>query len=290
MFLKNLFSFLDLAPKVVSPPAPKKFPARITQGIKFTGVTFYYPGQTKPALEGLDLLVPAGKTVAIVGVNGAGKSTLFNLVCRFYDPLEGTIEIDGVDIREYDLKELRRNISVLFQFPARFMEPASVNIAYGDSNAEPDQKSIETAARLAGVHKAIARLQDGYNTLLGRWFINGSELSGGEWQKVALARAYFRQAQIIVLDEPTSVIDSWGVVDWFDRFTDLAANRTGLIITHRFTIAMRADVIHVMDHGKIIESGTHYQLVESNGFYAQSWESQMQIAKQNQFDPSEVIA
>lgn len=282
LYLRNLFAFLDLSPRVTSPSTSKPFPREIQHGINFTNVTFRYPGQNKPALKDLDLFVPAGKKVALVGLNGAGKSTLLNLMCRFYDPEQGSITIDNVDIRDFDLTELRRNISVLFQFPTRFQETSGANIAYGDVETEPDDAKIETAARQTGAHQFISSLPDTYKTLLGRWFSNGTELSGGEWQKIALARAYFRRAQIMVLDEPTSFMDSWGEIEWFDRFAELAEDRTGLIITHRFTIAMRADIIHVVDQGRIIESGSHVDLVESRGFYAESWQAQMRVANEGQ--------
>jgi ATP-binding cassette subfamily B protein len=280
LYLKNLFLFLDLPSKVVSPPSPTPFPQVIKYGIEFKGVTFSYPGEMKTVIRKFDLFVPAGRKAAIVGINGAGKSTLIKLICRFYDPQEGAIEIDNIDIRRFDVGELRRNISVLFQFPMRFQESSAENISFGDIKTAPKLENIEVAAKSAGAHDFISKLPDGYNALLGKWFVNGCELSGGEWQKVALARAYFRQAQIFVLDEPTSFMDSWGEVEWFDRFRNLSKNRTGLIITHRFTIAMRADIIHVMDDGRVIESGTHKFLVDMDGIYAESWKSQMQTAQE----------
>jgi ATP-binding cassette subfamily B protein len=153
---------------------------------------------------------------------------------------------------------------------------ARENISLGDVVNEADIDDIELAAKRAGAHKVIERQAEGYDTLLGKWFVNGAELSGGEWQRVALARAYFRKAQVIILDEPTSFMDSWGEADWFDRFRAMALGRTGIIITHRFTIAMRADIIHVINDGQIVESGTHQELLARDGLYAESWTSQMQ--------------
>ena len=279
LYLESLFDYLDLESKIVSPDEPIAFP-KIERGIRFRNVTFFYPGERRAAISNFNLFIPAGKIIAIVGVNGAGKSTLIKLLSRFYDPTEGAIEIDGIDIRKFDIKEVRRNISVLFQFPMQFHETAADNIALGDTAVEePTEIKIRSAAMRAGAHEFISKLREEYETLLGKWFVKGCELSGGEWQKIALARAYFRQSPLIVLDEPTSFMDSWSEADWFDRFRALVTDRTGLVITHRFTIAMRADVIHVLDSGRLTESGTHRELVESKGFYAESWENQMLAAE-----------
>lgn len=274
LYLESLFRYLDLEPKMVSSSSPVEFPIEIEQGIRFRDVTFHYPGETRPAVANFSLFIPAGKIVAIVGVNGAGKSTLIKLLSRFYDPDSGAIEIDGIDIRQFDLAQLRQNISVLFQFPMQFHETAAENIALGATQDEQSDERIQTAAKYAGAHDFISRLPEKYQTLLGKWFVKGCELSGGEWQRVALARAYYRRSKLIILDEPTSFMDSWAETDWFDRLRELAAGRTGFVITHRFTIAMRADIIHVMDDGKIIESGSHWELVNDAGFYATSWKEQ----------------
>lgn len=282
LYLESLFTYLDLESKVVSPTEPIVFPVKIKNGIHFNNVTFCYPDEERAAVSDFNLLIPKGKIAAIVGVNGAGKSTLIKLLSRFYDPTSGTIEIDGIDLRKFDVQQLRRNISILFQFPMQFHETAADNIALGDTGEEPTSDKIQTAAKQAGAHGFISKLPEKYESLLGKWFIKGCELSGGEWQRIALARAYFRQSQLIVLDEPTSFMDSWSETDWFDRFRSLAQNRTGLIITHRFTIAMRADVIYVLDSGKLVESGTHRELIEAKGFYAESWENQMRAAQENE--------
>jgi ATP-binding cassette subfamily B protein len=224
------------------------------------------------------LCVPAGKTVALVGANGAGKTTLFKLLCRFYDPDSGSIEVDGTDIRNYSLVELRRLITTLFQFPITYNATAGQNIAMGDIDANPTESQIRAAATSARVDETISRLPQGYNTMLGKWFAQGVQLSGGEWQRVAMARAYIRNSPIILLDEPTSSMDSWTEADWFARYRALAGARTGILITHRFTIAMRADAIHVMDGGRIIESGTHHELLARGGVYAESWREQMSAA------------
>lgn len=278
LYLKNLFAFLDIPPRASSSGEAVPFPERIEEGIHFKHVTFRYPGEDRLVLSDFSLFLPAGKIVAIVGVNGAGKSTLMKLACRFYDPEAGSIEIDGTDIRRFDLKELRRRISVLFQFPMRYQETVAENIAIGDCETGPEDARIEKAARLAGIGGFISKLSNGYETYLGKWFPGGSEISGGEWQKVSLARAYYRDAQIFILDEPTSFMDSWAEADWFDRFRELSSGRSAVLITHRFTIAMRADLIYVLAQGRVLEMGTHQELVMGDGLYATSWKAQMKYA------------
>jgi ATP-binding cassette subfamily B protein len=276
LFLRNLFEFLGLDPHVVDPPHPIPAPPVLREGIHFQQVTFRYPGSERTALEDFNLIIPAGQIVAIVGANGAGKSTLIKLLCRLYDPHAGAITLDGIDIRHLSLRDLRRMLTVLFQSPVPYQATAAQNIGLGALATAPSAAEIEAAARSAGAHESISRLPQGYETPLGKWFADGTELSGGEWQRLALARAFLRRAPIIILDEPTSALDSWAEVDWFERFRTLAAGRTALIITHRFTIAKRADMIHVMDAGQIVESGTHADLLARGGLYARSWLAQVQ--------------
>ncbi len=275
LFISDLFEFLGLEPKIVSPPKPLPTPLALKEGIRFEQVTFRYPGSERAVLTDFNLTIPAGKIVAIVGDNGAGKSTLIKLLCRFYDPEAGSIKLDGMNLREFSVEELRSLITVLFQFPIPYYVTAAQNIALGDLSATPSAAEIEAAARGAGVHETIERLPQGYDTMLGKWFPGGTELSGGQWQRLALARSFLRRAQIIILDEPTSAMDPWAEFDWLERFRTLANGRTALVITHRFTLAMRADIIHVMRDGHIVESGSHDQLLAQNGLYAQSWTAQM---------------
>ena len=279
LFLENLFQFLAQTPHLAVPQHPAPLPSPLSDGIRFEQVTFRYPGSAYDALSGFTLTLPAGKTTAIVGHNGAGKSTLIKLLCRFYDPQEGQILFDGSDITRFDPAELRRAITVLFQEPVRYHTSAGENIAMGDLTAVDDHDRIHNAAVAAGAAGPIERLPHGYDTVLGKWF-GGAELSVGEWQRVALARAFLRRSPIIALDEPTSAMDSWAEADWLSRFRELTDGHTAIMITHRFTTAMHADMIHVMENGRITESGTHEQLVASGGHYAESWLIQMREIQQ----------
>jgi len=274
IFLDDLFTFLSLEPNVVDPTEPINVPSGLSQKIEIIDVTFRYPGSDIAALENYNLSIQKGKIVAIVGENGAGKSTLIKLLCRFYDPQHGAITWDGVDIRNMKQADLRQRITVLFQRPLSYFDTVTNNIRYGDLANKPTRAQILSAAEISGVQEFINKLPEGFGTILGKQF-GDSELSIGEWQRVALARAFVRKADFIVLDEPTSAMDSWAEAAWMKRFRKLTKHRTALIITHRFTTAMQADVIHVMANGQIVESGSHAELLKINGRYAQSWRQQM---------------
>ena len=274
LFLQNLFEFLALRPQVLDKIDQAPGTIRLHQGIRFDSIAFSYPGSDRAVFDGLDLYVPAGGIVAIVGANGAGKSTLIKLLCRLYDPDNGSIYLDGQDLRALSLKSLRQSISILFQQPVPYQDSVSENINLGALEANSRPEDISAAARQAGADEFIHKLPHGYDTQLGKWFEGGVDLSVGEWQRIALARAFLRKAPIIVLDEPTSAMDPWSEADWLDRFCELASGRTAIIITHRFTTARVADTIHVMDAGKIIESGDHAALMALNGRYAESWRTQ----------------
>jgi len=277
LFLGNLFAFLDLESRVTDVQHPRALsqPDACSTGmrIRFRDVSFQYPGSARTALRDLDLEIPAGEVAAIVGANGAGKSTLIKLLCRFYDPQQGTIELDDIDVRELARGDLHGLITVLFQEPVHYNASVAENIAL-DAQAATDAR-IEAAARAAGAESLISRLPEGYQTLLGKWFAGGVELSTGEWQRLALARAFMRASRVILLDEPTSAMDSWAEYDWIHRFRALATGRTAIIVTHRFTTAMQADVIYVMDEGRVSEFGSHEELLRRGGSYAQSWRAQM---------------
>ena len=275
LFLGNLFEFLGLESSIKTPVDPIPCPQSVNQGIRFENVTFLYPGSQNAALRDFNLEIPTGQVVAVVGANGAGKSTLVKLLCRLYDPNKGRILLDECDIRQMSLQELRRMITIMFQKPVQYYTSAEKNIALGTIDTSPYSKAIEDAARAAGAHEIITRLPEGYKTLLGKWFVDGTELSGGEWQRIALARAFLRKAPIVILDEPTSFMDSWAESEWLKRFRKLVQGQTAIIITHRFTTAMLADVIHVMDKGQIVESGSHHDLLAQKGRYAESWKNQI---------------
>jgi ATP-binding cassette subfamily B protein len=279
LFLGNLFEFLALKPVIAD--GPYRQPLEVKAGIDFRGVSFSYPDASAKALDDFTMTIPKGKIVAIVGPNGAGKSTLLKLLCRFYDPDDGVIEIDGLDLKEIAVDDLRRMITVLFQEPFHYNASVRENILYGDLNLAASDPELQAAIRAAGAEDIVARLPQQEQTLLGRWFAGGTELSVGEWQRIALARAFLRRAPIIILDEPTSALDPWAEADWLERFRELAVGRTSIIITHRFTTAMHADVIHVMDRGRIVESGSHRRLLEQSGLYAESWSRQMILATDN---------
>lgn len=277
LFIGSLFDFLALDHRVQDPVAPALLPSPLRSGIRFDNVTFRYPGSESAALDGFTAELPAGKMIAVVGENGAGKSTLLKLLCRFYDPEDGRIELDGIDLRRLKLDELRSNISILFQFPVTYHTSARDNIGIADLSLPADQERIVEAARNAGAHHVIEKLPKGYDSMLGKLFTDGTELSGGEWQRVALARAFYRRSGILVLDEPTSFMDSWHEADWLDRFRQLARGRTSIVITHRFQIAKQADLIYVMKHGRLAEAGSHNQLLALGGLYAASWELQNRV-------------
>jgi ATP-binding cassette, subfamily B, bacterial len=276
LFLGNLFAFLSLKPGIICRAGPPWPPVHeVSAGINFKSVSFSYPNASSKALDDFTITIPSGKIVAIVGPNGAGKSTLLKLLCRFYDPDDGEISIDNQDLKDFAVDDLRRLITVLFQQPVHYNTTVRENVLYGDLKLDPSEAEIESAIRAAGAEDVVSRLPEKEHTLLGRWFAGGTELSVGEWQRVALARAFLRRAPIIILDEPTSALDPWAEADWLERFRELARDRTSIIITHRFTTAMHADVIHVMDRGRIIESGSHHRLLEQRGLYAESWSRQM---------------
>ncbi len=287
LFLSNFFEFLALDPQMTDPVDPKPLPSTLMQGIEFQQVSFQYPGSDRHALEDFSLTIPAGTMVAIVGNNGAGKSTLIKLLCRLYDPQHGSITLDGIDLRSFSVPDLRRYITMLLQQPVHYNATAAENIVLsriaGESWGEelPEQlhrlkSEIVLAAEAAGADQPIARLPKQYDTLLGKWFETGTDLSVGEWQRLSLARAFLRPAPLVILDEPTSAMDSWAEADWLKRFRNLVQGRTAIVITHRFTTAMRADLIYVMVNGQVVESGTHDSLVAQEGLYAQSWRVQME--------------
>ncbi|MGH7553251.1 MAG: ABC transporter ATP-binding protein [Longimicrobiales bacterium] len=274
LFLTNFYEFLDLEPKVLAPERPRAFPRPIRRGIVFQRVSFKYPTSGVEVLRGVDLVIAPGEHVALVGPNGSGKTTLVKLLCRLYDPTEGAITIDGIDLRELDPAELRRQISIVFQDYARFNLTARENIAFGDAWSQPSNQRIQAAAQHAGADVVISRLERGYDSVLGHLFLDGVELSIGEWQKVALARAFLRDSAIIVFDEPTSALDARAEYEVFESLHGLSRGRAALMISHRLSTVRMADRICVLDEGRIVEAGAHVELVERGGTYAQLFETQ----------------
>lgn len=269
LYLDTLYRFLGTKPEIVAPPEPRPLPSTVEGHIQFEEVSFTYPGAADPALDGVSFEIRPGETVAVVGRNGAGKSTLFKLLCRLYDPTGGRILLDGVDIREYDPVELRRQISAMFQDYVTYQGTAAENIGLGDLTHLVDRERIETSAKRAGADERIERLPNGYDSPLGRWFDQGVSLSGGEWQKIALARAFLREAPILILDEPTSALDAQAEHDLFSRLRELSEGRTTLYISHRFSTVRQAERILLLEHGKVAEYGTHDELMAAEGGYAE---------------------
>jgi len=274
LFLRSLYEFLDLERKVLEPSAPKALPRPMRTGIVFDHVSFEYPTGTRKVLQDITLTIHPGESVALVGDNGSGKTTLIKLLCRLYDPTGGRITLDGVDLRDFDTAALRRDIGVIFQDYAHYDLTARENIWFGNVEVPADHERIVAAARRSGADDVIVGLKQGYDTILGKGFEQGEELSIGEWQKVALARAFMRDAQIIVLDEPTSALDAKAEYELFEQFRRLAKGRTTILISHRFSTVRMADRIYVLDDGQIVESGTHDELVREGGRYGHLFETQ----------------
>ena len=277
LFLGNFYRFMELAPKIQTPSHPHPIPERITRGIVFEGVSFSYPGARHTALESVDLELVPGQVIALVGENGSGKTTLIKLLCQLYQPGSGRITLDGTDLSQVDPIRWRREISVIFQDYIHYSLTASENIWLGDVERPLDQERIEAAARRTGAEAAILRLPKGYDTSLGRMFEEGKELSVGEWQKVALARAFLRDARIIVLDEPTSALDPLAEAALFEQFRSLIDGRSAILISHRFSTVQMADWIYVLDGGRVVENGSHAQLLQRDGLYARMYRAQARL-------------
>ena len=274
LFLDDLFSFFDIKPGITEPETPRPFPEPLRQGIRFDNVGFRYPGSERWIVRNLSFEVPAGRTLALVGENGAGKTTIVKLLTRLYDPDEGRVLIDGVDLKEIATADLRRHVGVIFQDFLRYSFTAADNIGVGQIDAFTDRARITSAAEQSLAHAVIGRLPEGYDQMLGRTFAKGQDLSGGEWQKLALARAYMREAAIVVLDEPTAALDARAEAEVFSRFKDLAEGTTALIISHRFSTVRMADRIIVLEQGAVLEQGSHEELMAAGGRYAELFELQ----------------
>lgn len=274
LFMANYFEFLDIKPQMrVAAPA-KKLPVSLARGIEFRGVGFRYPDSEEWVLRDIDLSIRPGEKIALVGHNGAGKTTLIKLLSRLYDPTEGVILFDGIDIRDIDPLELRQRIGVIFQDFVRYHLPASENIGFGQIEAADQMDKIISSARKSGAHAMIEDLPEGYQTMLGRWFHGGHELSLGQWQRIALARAFMRDAEILVLDEPTASLDAQTEYEIFRHFQELTEGKMAILISHRFSTVRMADRIVVIEGGRITEIGSHQELLRREGIYAQLFSMQ----------------
>jgi ATP-binding cassette, subfamily B, bacterial len=274
LFLTDLIAFFEMRPAIASKPNALPAPRPITRGFEFRNVSFRYPGSSRLVLDGLNFHLHPGERVALIGENGEGKTTIVKLLTRLYDPLEGQILLDGVDLREYNLEDLYREIGVIFQDFMRYEMTARENIAVGRIEQIDDIPHIHQSARKSMADEVVGKLAHGYEQMLGRRFDGGVDLSGGEWQKVALARAYLRDAQILILDEPTAALDARSEYEVFQRFAELTAGKMALFISHRFSTVRMADRIVVLENGRIAEDGDHEQLTHLGGRYAEMFELQ----------------
>ncbi len=274
LYIDDLFSFFRTEPGIRSPEGALPFPDPVRQGFVFEDVGFRYPGAERWAVRHLSCTLGSGEVVALVGENGAGKTTLVKLLARLYDPVEGRVLLDGRDLREYNLDGLRAAIGVIFQDFVRYNLPAADNIAVGRIEARGDRERIEAAASAALADSVVAKLPDGYDQMIGKRFRNGVDLSGGEWQKMAIARAYMRDAKVLILDEPTAALDARAEYEVFQRFRELSAGRSAVLISHRFSSVRMADRILVLSDGRVEASGTHDDLLAAGGRYAELFELQ----------------
>jgi ATP-binding cassette subfamily B protein len=274
LFLTDLIAFFDMKSTVDANPNGRRTPPTIQRGFEFRNVSFAYPGTERTVLKNFSLTLSPGERIALIGENGQGKTTVVKLITRLYDPTEGQILLDGVDLREYSLEDLHRNIGVIFQDFMRFEMTARENIAVGRVDRPHQQADIESAAHKSLADTVVDKLAGGYDQMLGRRFEGGVELSGGEWQKIALARAYLRDAQLLILDEPTAALDARSELEVFERFAELTEGKMALLISHRFSTVRMADRIVVLEGGRLIEEGNHQQLMARAGVYAGMFEMQ----------------
>jgi ATP-binding cassette subfamily B protein len=274
LFLTDLLAFFQMKPTIQSKPNALSAPRPIRHGFEFRDVCFRYPGSQRTVIDRLNFHLHPGERVALIGENGQGKTTIVKLITRLYDPTEGQILLDGIDLREYNLEDLYREIGVIFQDFMRYEMTARENIAVGKIDDIADIETLRSAAHKSLANEVIAKLPGGYDQMLGRRFDGGVDLSGGEWQKIALARAYLREAQVLILDEPTAALDARSEFEVFQRFAELTTGKMALFISHRFSTVRMADRIVVLENGRIAEEGNHDELTHLGGRYAELFELQ----------------
>lgn len=268
LFLSNFYEFLDIPKLVTEPENPTTLPSCLSRGISINNLSFQYPRGHRKVLNNICLTIEPGKIVALVGENGSGKSTLVKLLCRFYDPTHGQIMMDGEDLRNFSTQDLWKQIGVMFQDFSQYPASARENIWYGACYTPAIQQDIESCAQLSGAEEFIKNLEYGYDTILNKSFENGEELSMGEWQKIALARLFYKKASILILDEPTSFMDAKSEAQFFHILRKYASIRTTILISHKLPVIKIADEIFVLDHGQIVEHGKHEELIKNKGKYA----------------------
>jgi ATP-binding cassette, subfamily B, bacterial len=274
LFLTDLIGFFELQPVVRSGPNAQPAPRPIRHGFEFRNVSFAYPGTERTVLKNFNFSIEPGERIALIGENGQGKTTVVKLITRLYDPTEGQILLDGVDLRDYAIDDLHREMGVIFQDFMRYEMTVRENINIGHVEVPHTQQEVEAAAQKSLAAEVVKKLPGGYEQMLGRRFVSGVDLSGGEWQRIALARAYLRDAQLLVLDEPTAALDAKSELEVFERFAELTAGKMALLISHRFSTVRMADRIVVLAGGRLVEEGTHQQLIALGGRYAEMFEMQ----------------
>ena len=274
LFLSHLYEFLKLEPEIKDPKSPSRIPEQIKEGVEFKNVDFFYQNCEKNVINCVNFYINPGEVVALVGENGSGKSTIVKLFSRLYDPQKGEILLDGQNIKKFKINDYRKKISVVFQDHIKYQLSAKENIYLGDIDQKNDITRIKEAARQSDADKKISSFASGYDTILGRWFKNGEELSIGQWQMIAISRAFFRGAQLVILDEPSSALDPQTEMNIFSKLKELIKGRSALIISHRYSTVKMADKILVLDKGQIVEQGSHKELIDKNGKYAKLYNAQ----------------
>ncbi|MDJ0509979.1 MAG: ABC transporter ATP-binding protein [Crocosphaera sp.] len=274
LFLSNFYEFLALDPKIIQPENPKQVPIPMEQEIKFEEFFFQYPDSKRVAIQNVSLSIKPGEVIALVGENGSGKTTLVKLLCRLYDPIQGKIMIDGRNLKTLDLDQWRQQISMVFQDYAKYQLTARENIWLGNINYPPDDDAIIAAASKSGIDKVISQLPNAYDTVLGKQFAQGEELSIGQWQKLIIAKAFLRNSQLIILDEPSSALDPKAEYELFQNFRQLLQGQSAVLISHRLSTVKMADHIYVLEKGQVIEHGTHQELIALGGLYERMFETQ----------------